>query len=114
MKTVARLMGGVLLAGAAFAAPVQAQTSFTTEGAFTGGGSTCNNPIFATIATCTFGGFTLTFNSEQGVLVGDGGVSSLGNFTLVGSGNVPAISPSTFFAIMINQTAPTVGSRPSS
>ena len=108
MKTVTKVMGAVLLAGAAFAAPVQAQTvSYTTTGSFTGSGATCNNAVFTPTATCAFGGFTLTFTGENANNLGNG-VASLGNFTLSGTGNT-SIPAGTLFAIMINQTSPSVG-----
>jgi len=115
MKTVAKVFSGALLAGVAFAAPVQAQVSFFTQGFFSGGGATCNTtPGFLTSvmvplgATCTLGNFTLLFTPEQGDRIGDMGISSLGNFTLTGSGMTTA--PSTlFFTIAIRQTLPTVG-----
>lgn len=112
MKTVAKVMGAVLLAGAAFAAPVQAQVSYITTGSFTGSGTTCNNSVFLPTATCVFGGFTLLFTNEDATNVG--GVASLGNFTLSGANPIPGSGPvsipaGTMFAIMINQSAPTVG-----
>jgi hypothetical protein len=109
MKTVAKVMGAVLLAGAALAAPVQAQTvSYTTTGSFTGSGAGCNNAVFLPTASCAFGGFTLTFTGEVANNLGNG-VASLGNFNLSGTGPNTAIPAGTMFAIMINQTSPSVG-----
>lgn len=113
MKTVAKVFSGALLAGVAFAAPVQAQVSFFTQGFFSGGGPTCTTTpgFLSTVmvplgATCTGSGFSLVFTPEQGDRIGDMGISSLGNFTLTGTGNA---SGSVFFTVAIRQTSPTVG-----
>ena len=116
MKTVARVMGGVLLAGAVLASPAQAQTSYSTQGYFSSSLSTCNTiPAFSALlvgpsgATCTFGGYTITYVPTTQFLIGDGGTTSLGNFLLSGTATNAAPPAGTMFMLAIKQSAPTVG-----
>jgi hypothetical protein len=105
----------VLLAGAVLAAPVQAQTSYFTQGFFSGGGATCSSPAFNPLvvtplsATCAGAGFTLTYTPEAQTNVGDLSVTSLGNFFLTGTGTATAPPGVVLFTLAIRQTAPTVG-----
>ena len=117
MKIAAKVMGGVLLAGAVLAAPVSAQgTSYVTQGFFTGGGPTCTtvpgfNPLTTGPlgATCSGAGFSLVYTPSTAVNIGDGSITSLGQFTLTGTGSATAPPATVLFTIAIRQSAPTVG-----
>lgn len=120
MKIAAKVMGGVLLAGAVLAAPVSAQgTSYTTQGYFSGGGPTCTtvpgfNPLLTpptapSGATCSGSGFSLVYTPATAVNIGDGSITSLGQFTLTGTGQAVAPPATVLFTIAISQTSPTVG-----
>jgi hypothetical protein len=115
MKTAAKVMGGVLLAGAVLAAPVQAQTSYATQGFFSGGGAGCTSPAFNPLiltpvnAVCSGAGFTLTYTAEAQTNVGDGSITGLGNFFLAGTGSATAPPGTVLFTLAIRQSAPTVG-----
>jgi hypothetical protein len=114
MKIAAKVLGGVALASAALAAPVQAQTSYYTQGFFSSPTATCNNPFNPALvgplaATCTGAGFTLTFSPATQLLIGDGSTTSLGEFLLTGSGAVTVPANTVLFTLAIKQTAPTVG-----
>jgi hypothetical protein len=115
MKTAAKVMGGVLLAGAVLAAPVQAQTSYFTQGFFSSPVASCNStPFNAAVvvplgATCSGAGFTLEYTPASQSLVGDLSVTSLGNFFLTGTGSATSPPGTVLFTLAIRQTAPTVG-----
>jgi hypothetical protein len=118
MKIAAKVMGGVLVLGAVLAAPVQAQTSYFTQGFFTGPtapGVVCNSPAFdATImtplgASCSGGGFLLTYTPEAQSFVADMSTTNLGRFLLTGTGSATAPEGTVLFTLAIRQTAPTVG-----
>jgi len=115
MKIAAKVMGGVLLAGAVLAAPAQAQTSYFTQGFFSSPVATCNstpfNPAVLTPlgATCVGGGFTLTYTPETQLNVGDMSTTNLGRFFLTGTGSATAPPGTVLFTLAIRQTAPTVG-----
>jgi hypothetical protein len=114
MKIAAKVVGGVMLAGAALAAPAQAQTSYYTQGFFTSPSATCNNPFNPALvgplaATCTGAGFTLTFTPATQTLIGDMSTTSLGEFLLTGTGSVTVPANTVLFTLAIKQTAPTVG-----
>lgn len=116
MKIAAKVLGGVALASAAFAAPAQAQTSYFTAGFFQSGSPTCNNPFNPAVvitgpgaATCTGSGFTLTFSPATQLLIGDGSTTSLGEFRLTGTGVATAPPGAVLFTLAIRQTAPSMG-----
>jgi hypothetical protein len=116
MKTAAKVMGGVLLAGAVLAAPATAQTSYVTQGFFTGGGATCTTtPAFNPLVTapsgasCSGAGFVLTYTPAVATNIGDGSITSLGNFFLEGTGTATAPPSTVLFTLAIRQSTPTVG-----
>ena len=116
MKIAAKVVGGVMLAGAALAAPAQAQTSYYTGGFFQSPSATCNNPFNPAIilaapsgATCTGAGFTLEFLPANQVLIGDLSTTSLGEFRLTGTGAVTVPANTVLFTLAIRQTTPTMG-----
>src|SRR5687767_5235838 len=116
MKIAAKVLGGVMLAGAALAAPAQAQTSYYTGGFFQSASPTCNNPFNPAIilagpsaATCTGAGFQLTFTPANQLLIGNGSTTSLGEFRLTGTGAVTVPANSVLFTLAIRQTSPTAG-----
>ena len=116
MKIAAKVMGGVLLAGAVLAAPATAQTSYTTQGFFSSASATCNtvpgfNPLVTTPlpADCSGLGFLLHYTPATAVNIGDGSITSLGQFTLTGTGQAVAPPGTVLFTIAIRQSSPTVG-----
>ena len=115
MKIATKVMGGLLVAGAVLAAPAQAQTSYYTQGFFASPTSTCNTGVFnpaivgTLSATCTGAGFTLVFTPTSKVAIGDNSTTSLGKFTLTGSGDVTVPDNTVLFTLAIRQTSPTVG-----
>jgi hypothetical protein len=121
MRIATRAVVGALVAGAFAAAPAQAQVNYYTQGFFTsafcGGTVTTTLPTITvggamTGATCTGGGFTLTYTPKalNPGLIGSGSVVSLGNFALTGEGNVPNVpSDAVIFTLAIQQTNPTTG-----
>jgi len=122
-----RILGRVVVvAGAALAlgaSSASAQFNYYTTGYFTSPFGTCNQAPLGTIttppaansATCTGGGFTLTFTGAgtPGAGAIPGGFSSgsqvnFGNFNLSGSGNV-TVPAGVFFTLLVNQIQPTTG-----
>src|SRR5689334_15061996 len=88
---------GALLAVAPAAAPAQAQVNYYTQGFFTSAFPGCGTAVTPTPtpgaplgATCTGGGFTLTYTPKalNPGLIASGSVVSLGNFALTGTGDV--------------------------
>jgi len=109
---------GALLAGALAAAPAQAQINYYTQGFFTSAYPGCGAPGVVTPvpgapigATCTGGGYTLTYTPKalNPGLIGSGSVVSLGNFALTGTGDVNVPSGAVMFTLAIQQTNPTTG-----
>jgi hypothetical protein len=109
---------GALLAGALAAAPAQAQINYYTQGFFTSSYPGCGSPGAVTPvpgapigASCTGGGFTLTYTPKalNPGLIGSGSVVSLGNFALTGTGDVNVPSGAVMFTLAIQQTNPTTG-----
>ena len=109
---------GAVLTGVIIAAPAHAQINYYTQGFFTSSLAGCGSPADVTPvpgspigASCTTGGFTLTF-APKGLnpgLIGSGSIVSLGNFTLTGSGNVFVNPDVVMFTLAIQQTNPTTG-----
>ncbi|HEX6600994.1 MAG TPA: PEP-CTERM sorting domain-containing protein [Gemmatimonadaceae bacterium] len=109
---------GALLAGALAAAPAQAQVNYYTQGFFTSAYPGCGTTAPVTPvpgaplgATCTGGGFTLTYTPKalNPGLIASGSVVSLGNFALTGTGDVNVPSGAVMFTLAIQQTNPTTG-----
>ena len=109
---------GALLAGALAAAPAQAQINYYTQGLFTSAYPGCGTPGTVTPvagapigATCTGGGYTLTYTAKSlnPGLIGSGSVVSLGNFALTGTGDVNVPAGAVMFTLAIQQTNPTTG-----
>ena len=118
MRIATRAVAGALLAGAIAAAPAQAQVNYYTQGYFTSAFPGCGAPGpvvpvpgAPVNATCTGGGFTLTYTAKalNPGLIADGSVVSLGNFALTGSGDVTVPSGAVMFTLAIQQTNPTTG-----
>jgi len=119
MRIATRAVAGALVAAAMAAAPAQAQVNYFTQGYFTSGSATCGTTTTPTIgvggvpvgATCSGGGFTLTYTPKalNPGLIGSGSVVSLGNFALTGSGDVDVPSGAVLFTLAIQQTNPTTG-----
>lgn len=104
MSAVSRITGAVAaLALAAASAGAQGAT-YTTTGTFTSGAATCNGG-----STCSGAGFTLVYTPTSGINVANNSISSIGQFTLTGSGDASAMPGDVMFRIMINQTSPTGG-----
>jgi len=83
----------------------QAQVvNFTTTGFFTSAFAGCNGT-----ATCTGGGFSLTFLPTAGVNLGTPTTTSLGGFSLSGTGSAAVAPGVVTFTLMISQTTPTIG-----
>jgi len=107
---------GALLAGALVSAPAQAQVNYYTQGFFTSAFAGCGTSAPVTPvpgapigATCTGGGYTLTYTPKalNPGLILSGSVVSLGNFALTGTGNVNVPSGAVLFTLAIQQTNPT-------
>ncbi len=119
MRIATRAVAGALVAAAFAAAPAQAQVNYYTQGYFTSSFPGCGTPATpvpdATVgtigATCTGGGYTLTYTPKElnPGLIGSGSVVSLGNFALAGTGNVTVPSGAVLFTLAIQQTNPTTG-----
>ena len=119
MRIATRAVVGALVAGAFVAAPAEAQVNYFTQGYFTSGSATCGTTTTPTIgvggvpvgATCSGGGFTLTYTPKalNPGLIGSGSVVSLGNFALSGQGDVTVPSGAVMFTLAIQQTNPTTG-----
>ena len=115
MRIATRVVAGALLAGAIGAAPAQAQINFYTQGYFTSAFPTCNGaapPAGAPVgATCTGGGYSLTFipKALNPGLIGSGSIVSLGNFSLTGTGDISVEPGIVMFTMAIQQTDPTTG-----
>ena len=116
MRIATRAVAAALLAGAFVASPAQAQISYSTQGSFSGTGSSVCTPVGLT-TTCTGpGGFSLsfvgnTFGAPPFPLL-SGSNTQFGNFVLT----IPAVpgatltAPSNFvFTLAIMQSSPTLG-----
>jgi len=118
MRIATRAVTGALVAAAIAAIPAQAQVNYYTQGFFTSAFPGCGSPVTPTPtpgapigASCTGGGFTLTYTPKalNPGLIGSGSVVSLGNFALTGSGDVDVPSGAVMFTLAIQQTNPTTG-----
>jgi hypothetical protein len=116
MRIAAKVMAGALLAGAFVAAPAGAQINYSTTGQFTTTPAVvgCNSAAPALVATCTGGGFTLTFTGTDvnPINYANGSAAFLGNFLLTptsGGGTVTVPSGAVMFNLAINQVLPTGG-----
>jgi len=115
MRIAAKVMAGALLAGAFVAAPAGAQINYSTTGQFTTSPAIvgCNSAVPALVATCTGGGFTLTFTGTDvnPINYANGSAAFLGNFLLTpttgGVVNVP--NGAVIFNLAINQVLPSGG-----
>lgn len=106
-------LAGAVLAGVIGTAGAGAQINFTTQGFFSGPGTTASGVTCTTLAalnaSCMGGGFSLTFVGTSGLNLANGTITSLGTFDLIGSGNVTVPSGSVFFTLLVNQTTPSTG-----
>ena len=102
-KVFTALAVSALAATAASAQPV----NFTTSGVFTSAVAGCNGT-----ATCTGGGFTLTFNGASTTAPGlnTPTFSTLGQFLLTGTGTASVAPGVVGFTLFIDQLTPTAGS----
>jgi hypothetical protein len=112
---VVRLSAAALAATVALAGSASAQVTFYTQGYFTSPTGTCNQAVpvagAPVNAACVFTGFTLNYiaapQNPNGIA--SGSIVSLGQFSLLGTGNA-TLSPSTVdFTMLVQQTTPTVG-----
>ena len=107
------LRSAALAASAAFAigagsAGAQGAT-FTTQGYFSGPGTTTCTTTAATVANCAGAGFNLMFTGSAAT--NTLGQISLGTFNLTGTGpTVTVPAGQAFFNLVINQTQPGTGS----
>ena len=118
MRIATRAVTGALAAAAIAVMPVQAQVNYYTQGFFTSSYPGCGAPGVVTpvpgapiSASCTGGGFTLTYHAKDlnPGLIGSGSVVSLGNFSLTGTGDVTVPSGAVMFTLAIQQTNPSTG-----
>lgn len=121
-REVARALAiatGVVMLGATTAAAQNTFNYFTT-GFFTSPFGTCNqaplgtttSPPGAATATCTGGGFALTYTGQAtaGIPYLNGSQIELGQFALSGMGAVDVTDASgVFFTLLVNQVSPTTG-----
>lgn len=96
------------------ATPAAAQISYYTQGYFTSPSfAPCNQvapaPGAPAGAVCSGGGFTLTYTPTLAVSVAPGSITSLGQFTLTGQGDVEVLPGVVDFTILVQQTNPTLG-----
>jgi hypothetical protein len=115
MRIAAKVMAGALLAGAFAAAPAGAQINYSTTGQFTTSPvvAGCNTAAPALVATCTGGGFTLTFTGTgiNPINYSNGSAAFLGNFLLTPTtgGSVTVPNGAVIFNLAINQVLPSGG-----
>lgn len=82
--------------------------SFTTQGFFSGPGTTGCTTVAATLATCSGAGFNLLFTGSAAT--NTLGQISLGTFNLTGTGpSVTVPAGQAFFNLVVNQTQPGAG-----
>jgi len=114
MQRVRPRLGAVLL-GAVLLSPLAAgvagaQISYSTQGFFSGPGTTASGTTCTTAAaltaSCTSSAYTLTFTGTSGLNLTAGLSPSLGTFSFTGTGvqNFPANQ--LFFTLLVNQTSP--------
>ena len=108
------IVRAVLIGALASTAAGAQVINYTTQGFFSGPGSTASGVTCTTFAaltaSCTSDGFKLVFEGTPGVNLANNTITSLGSFTLTGTGNTTVPAGSVFFTLLINQTTPTVGS----
>jgi hypothetical protein len=116
MQHVRRMLAPIALI-ALGAMPAQAQViNYFTQGFFTGAGSVgCTSTVAPPVSAgpvggvCTIAGFTLTYTPNTGVNIGNGSITNLGVFTLVGTGNTSETAGALNFNLLVNQTTPSAG-----
>jgi len=110
---ILRGTAGALLAGVIATGAAGAQINFTTQGFFSGPGTTASGVTCTTVAalsaSCTGGGFSLLFTGTAGINLANNTTTSLGTFSLTGTGSATVPSGSIFFSLLVNQTTPSVG-----
>jgi hypothetical protein len=115
MRSITKVMAGAALAVGFIGSQAGAQVNFYTQGYFSSGFLTCNNPvplIGAPVgALCTGGGFTLAYipKALNPGLIASGSIVSLGQFSLTGTGNVTVAPGVVDFTLLVQQTNPNVG-----
>jgi hypothetical protein len=110
-----RLSAAALVATVALASSARAQVAFYTQGYFTSPTGTCNQaaPVVGSPvgASCVHNGFTLNYTAapQNPNGIASGSIVSFGQFSLLGTGSA-TVPPSTVdFTMLIQQTAPTIG-----
>jgi hypothetical protein len=110
---ILRNVVGVLVGGALAAGSAGAQINYTTQGFFSGPGTTASGvtctTAAATLASCAGGGFTLLFTGTAGINLANNTITSLGTFNLTGTGNVTVPAGAINFTLNVNQTTPSSG-----
>ena len=95
-----------------------AQVSFYTQGYFSGTGAAAAGctPLVAPVAggvptnaSCAAAGFQLNYTGTTGTNLASGTITSLGQFSLTGSGNVTVNPGILNFTLLVNQTLPSSG-----
>jgi hypothetical protein len=110
---ILRGMAGAVLASTIATAAAGAQINYTTQGFFSGPGTTASGVTCTTAAalaaSCSGGGFNLLFSTAAGVNLANGTITSLGTFSLTGTGTVTVPAGAIFFTLLVNQTTPAPG-----
>jgi hypothetical protein len=107
------VLRAVLASGFIVSAANGQAINYTTEGFFSGPGTTapgvtCTAAPLAT-ASCTGGGFNLLFTGVAGLNLANNTITSLGTFDLTGTGTVTVPSGFLLFTLLIQQTTPSMG-----
>jgi hypothetical protein len=110
---ILRGMAGAVLASTIATAAAGAQINYSTQGFFSGPGTTAAGVTCTTAsalsASCSGGGFNLLFTGTAGINLASGTITSLGTFSLTGTGTVTVPSGAIFFTLLVNQTTPSPG-----
>jgi hypothetical protein len=110
---ILRGMAGAVLASTIATAAAGAQINYSTQGFFSGPGTTAAGVTCTTAsalsASCSGGGFVLLFTGTAGINLASGTITSLGTFSLTGTGTVTVPSGAIFFTLLVNQTTPSPG-----
>src|SRR5690349_23262434 len=98
---------GAVLAGLVATGTAGAQINYSTQGFFSGPGTATCTTVASLTASCSGGGFALLFTGTSGINLANNTITSLGTFSLTGTGNVTVPPGSVFFTLLVNQTSPT-------
>lgn len=113
MQRMRKLVAALLTSALATSTAGAQAINYTTQGFFSGPGTTASGVTCTTAAaltaSCTGGGFNLIYSGTSGINLANGTIASLGSFNLTGAGNTTVPSGAVFFTLLINQTTPSSG-----